>query len=126
MLNAGCRVREKEVRMVNGPWRNSAVAVAAFVSIVSASSHPVAGQGSTKSPAGAASAKAYVPPKTPWGDPDLQGNFTNKYEQGTPFERPEQFNGRRHEDLNAAELAAILEQRQRQVLDRPTGVGPDQ
>ena len=24
----------------------------------------------------------------PWGDPDLQGNYTNKYEQSTPFERP--------------------------------------
>jgi hypothetical protein len=68
----------------------------------------------------------YVPPRTPWGDPDLQGNFTNKYEQSTPFERPEQFDGRRHEDLKATELAAILAQRQRQVLDRPTGVDPDQ
>jgi hypothetical protein len=68
----------------------------------------------------------YVPPRTPWGDPDLQGNFTNKYEQSTPFERPEEFDGRRHEDLKAAELVAILEKRQQQVLDRPTGVGPDQ
>ena len=60
----------------------------------------------------------YVPPRTPWGDPDLQGNFTNKYEQSTPFERPEQFNGRRHEDLNAGELAAILDQKaHRSCLD---------
>jgi hypothetical protein len=26
-------------------------------------------------------------PRTPWGDPDLQGNFTNVYENGTPLER---------------------------------------
>jgi hypothetical protein len=77
-------------------------------------------------PTSAEASTPYVPPRTPWGDPDLQGNFTNKYEQSTPFERPEQFDGRRHEDLNAAELAAILEQRHQQVLDRPTGVGPDQ
>jgi hypothetical protein len=73
-----------------------------------------------------AQARPYVPPRTPWGDPDLQGNFTNKYEQSTPLERPEEFNGRRHEDLTAAELAAVLEKRQQQVLARPTGVGPDQ
>ena len=28
-------------------------------------------------------------PRTPWGDPDLQGNYTNLYENGTPLERPE-------------------------------------
>lgn len=60
------------------------------------------------------------------GDPDLQGNFTNKYEQSTPFERPPEFDGRRVEDVRGAELAAILEKRQQQVGDRPTGVGPDE
>jgi hypothetical protein len=68
----------------------------------------------------------YVPPRTPWGDPDLQGNFTNKYEQSTPLERPHEFDGRRHEDLTTAELVAILEKREQQVLDRPAGVGPYQ
>ena len=24
----------------------------------------------------------YAPPRTPWGDPDLQGVYTNKYELG--------------------------------------------
>ena len=38
---------------------------------------------------------AWTPPRTPWGDPDLQGNYTNKYEHGTPFERPQEFEGRR-------------------------------
>src|SRR3954454_20879042 len=33
----------------------------------------------------------YAPPRMPWGDPDLQGTFTNKYELNTPFERPEEF-----------------------------------
>jgi hypothetical protein len=43
---------------------------------------PASGQGSTPTPAKAkaapttiASAKGYVPPKTPWGDPDLQGQW---------------------------------------------------
>jgi hypothetical protein len=67
----------------------------------------------------------YVPPRTPWGDPDLQGNFTNKYEQSTPFERPPEFEGRRVDEIRGAELAAILDARQRLVDERPTGVGPD-
>ena len=29
----------------------------------------------------------------------LQGNYTNKYEQGTPFERPQEFEGKRIEDI---------------------------
>ena len=69
--------------------------------------------------------KRYVPPRTSWGDPDFQGSFTNKYEQSTPFERPPEFDGRRVEDVRGAELEALLEKRQQQVADRPTGVGPD-
>ena len=41
------------------------------------------------------STKAFVPPKTPWGEPDLQGLYSNK--TITPLERPAQF-------ANAAEL----------------------
>jgi hypothetical protein len=70
--------------------------------------------------------KQWVVHKTPWGDPDLQGNYTNKHEQSTPFERPREFEGRRLEDVTAAELATVLEKRQQQVLDRPAGVGPFQ
>jgi len=32
-------------------------------------------------------ARAWTPPLTPWGDPDISGAFTNKDEQGIPFER---------------------------------------
>jgi hypothetical protein len=44
------------------------------------------------------------PPRTPWGDPDIQGNYTNLWEAGTPFERPDQFAGRRIEDVTRDEL----------------------
>ena len=40
-------------------------------------------------------------PRTPWGDPDIQGTYTNKYEQGTPFERPAEFDGRQITDNSA-------------------------
>jgi hypothetical protein len=68
-------------------------------------------------------ARPYSPPRTPWGDPDLQGTYTNKYEQSTPLERPQQFAGRRIEDVAGAELAAVLEKRNTQVIERAAGVG---
>jgi hypothetical protein len=74
--------------------------------------------------AGQQPAKPYAPPRTPWGDPDLQGTYTNKYEQSTPLERPEQFAGRRVEDVAGAELADVLARRNKQVVDRAAGVGP--
>jgi hypothetical protein len=40
------------------------------------------------------SATAFMAPRTPWGDPDLQGVFTTDDELGVPFERPEQFGDR--------------------------------
>src|SRR5688572_12767687 len=58
----------------------------------------------------------YTAPRTPWGDPDLQGNYSNKYEQGTPFERPAEFDGRRIEDIRGEELAALIQQRGVQVI----------
>jgi hypothetical protein len=68
----------------------------------------------------------YRAPRTSWGDPDLQGNYTNKYEYGAPLERPDEFAGRRIGDVTATELAAVLDKRERQVLARPEAVGPPQ
>jgi hypothetical protein len=64
-------------------------------------------------------------PKTPWGDPDLQGYYTNKYEYGTPFERPAAFAGRRVEDVSAQELAELMKKRQQEALDRAPFLGGD-
>jgi hypothetical protein len=59
----------------------------------------------------AALAQTHRVPRTPWGDPDLQGTYTNKNEVSTPFERPAEFKGRRLEDIGPAEVAAILKKR---------------
>ena len=75
-------------------------------------------------PTGAAAA-GWTPPRTPWGDPDLQGNYTNKYETSTPFERPKEFEGRRMEDITAAELAAAVARRQQDTLARAKYFGGD-
>jgi feruloyl esterase len=68
---------------------------------------------------------AWTPPKTPWGDPDLQGNYTNKYEYGTPFERPQEFDGRKIEDVTSKELSDALKKRQDDTLDRAKFFGGD-
>ena len=51
-------------------------------------------------PAGSPAARRSVP-RTPWGDPDLQGTYTNKDESGIPLERPSQFEGRAIEDVTS-------------------------
>ncbi len=43
---------------------------------------------------GAQAQKTYTPPKTAWGDPDLQGIWPSTAMVGVPFERPAQFGNR--------------------------------
>ncbi len=70
-------------------------------------------------------ARTWTAPRTPWGDPDLQGNYTNKYETSTPFERPAQFDGRKLEDVTAQELAEAVKRRQADTLERAKFLGGD-
>ena len=63
--------------------------------------------------------------KTPWGDPDLQGYYTNKYEYGTPFERPAGLEGRRPDEFTKAELAQLVARRQQEALDNAKFFGGD-
>ena len=44
--------------------------------------------------ASVAAQKPYSAPKTPWGEPDLQGTWTSQAELGVPFERPAAFGTR--------------------------------
>jgi hypothetical protein len=53
----------------------------------------------------------YAVPRTPWGDPDLQGAFTNSDESLIPFERPDSLAGRTLDSITPAELAKLTEQR---------------
>ena len=75
----------------------------------------VAGQTpAARSPAGK-SVKSFSTPKTPWGDPDLQGVWTSDDMLSIPMERPEQFAGRA--ELTDEEFAARAE-RDQQALER--------
>jgi hypothetical protein len=67
--------------------------------------------------------KSYTPPKTLWGDPNLQGTYTDKDENGIPLERPSQFDGKRAEDVDDSELADIVRERQARALASAAGIG---
>jgi hypothetical protein len=75
--------------------------------------------------AGGSASANWTAPKTPWGDPDLQGNYTNKYETSTPFEKPKEFEGRRMQDVTAKEMAAAVARRQEDTLARAKFFGGD-
>jgi hypothetical protein len=97
--------------------------VMAIVGLASLTVVPVAGQSARPPAAKAKASERWTPPRTPWGDPDIQGVFSNADEYSLPFERPTEFEGRRLDDISAEELAKIVEQRQRQIVDRAPSVG---
>jgi hypothetical protein len=80
------------------------VAAGAVAICVVAGGAVLAGQG-----AGTPQQETYTPPRTAWGDPDLQGTWPSTHMVGVPFERPAQFGTRRW--LTDEEF----EQRQRQA-----------
>jgi hypothetical protein len=73
-------------------------------------------------------------PRTPWGDPDLQGTYNNSNESGTPMARPAEIAGRRVEDVTPAERARLAKERASRIEktaeiiggteDNNTGAGP--
>jgi hypothetical protein len=77
----------------------------------------VSALGQAARPAAPPAAKKYTVPRTPWGDPDLQGSYSNLSEDGTPLERPDQYAGRRLEDIKGEELAAIKQAVQKRTLE---------
>ena len=64
-------------------------------------------------PAAAQDAKKFSPPHTPWGEPDLQGTYSNR--TITPFERPANVNGR--EFFTKEEVAGLESGAQQQSGD---------
>ncbi len=84
----------------------------AVVAALLAFTAPIAGQAPPIPKPPNAPPRGWTPPRMPWGDPDISGTFTNKYEQGTPMERPDGFEGRRVDDIRPDELAEIVRKRQ--------------
>src|SRR5688572_4251601 len=68
-------------------------------------------------------AKGFVPPRTPWGDPDIQGVFTTKDEANTSFERPDEWAGRKMDDITSKEFADAIVKRQQEAVERAPFAG---
>jgi hypothetical protein len=77
------------------------VGVVAIVTALLSTSAPLAQKGSSPLP------------RTPWGDPDLQGTWTAEAELSVPFERPSQYGERQL--LTDQEFAARLAQTEKQI-----------
>jgi hypothetical protein len=103
----------------------SLVGVAA---LVIAGSVSLAAQAANGRAATARTTKSFTPPKTPWGDPDISGNVTNVFEASTPFERPENFAGRKLDEVQGDELANFRADLQKRTLSNFEGPlhGPDE
>jgi hypothetical protein len=74
-------------------------------------------------PVKAGPVKTWTTPKTPWGDPDLEGSYTNKDENGIPLERPSQFQGKTFGEIPQSEFAEIVRQRQQEAVAIAPGIG---
>jgi hypothetical protein len=66
----------------------------------------------------ATTSSSYSPPRTPWGDPDLQGAFSNSDERGIPMSRPDGLRNFPLRHFPPDELARLNRQRNLQVDPR--------
>ena len=83
-----------------------AVLITAGVALMRPLAVGVLGQ-TAAAPAAASAANTTVVPRTPWGEPDLQGIWTNEFD--TPLQRPTRYGTR--EFLTEAERQALDEER---------------
>ena len=81
-----------------------------------------------------ARAQAQKLPKTPWGDPDISGTYSNSNESGIPMQRPAELAGKTLDQVTPDELTKLLERRHQQAertavtiggtAENDTGAGP--
>ena len=87
--------------------RYPALTLAGVIALIVVISVMLAGQSSDESSTPAAGSTQNAASRTSWGDPNLQGIWTDVYE--TPLQRPAQYAGR--EFLTEAEVATLDQQR---------------
>jgi hypothetical protein len=104
--------------MRNHVWSVVAVACSMWFGLAVG---PEAGQ--APQGAGRTASPTYVAPKTPWGDPDIQGGYSNKDENGVPFERPGNLAGKQLGAFDDSELAELSTARDANRLEAARGIG---
>ena len=90
----------------------------AALAMVSSASIASAGQAPAKAAAPTTSSKPYSPPKTPWGDPDLQGNYTSKYRTGHAVRASRRARRQEAGGHSAQGTRRIVKKRQQAALER--------
>ncbi len=73
-------------------------------------------------------------PRTSWGDPNIEGTYTNKDENGTPFERPDELAGKQRREFGPEQMKELMVERSRRAqagaariggsASNDTGAGP--
>jgi hypothetical protein len=73
-------------------------------------------------------------PQTSWGDPRIEGTYTNKDENGTPFERPAELEGKQRREFGPEQMKELMVERTRRAqagaariggsAENDTGAGP--
>jgi hypothetical protein len=101
-------------------WLGVGVVVTAVAMAMAASPAAQQARGATVR---AATAKPYVPPRTPWGDPDIQGGWTNVSENGIPMEKPGNLGEKQLEEIEDAELADLIRERNERAAANAAGIG---
>ena len=106
-------------------------ALAIVTTVVTLTSVGVTAQSAQKITPSSKNAQTWTPKRTAWGDPDLQGVYTNKDENGIPMERPREFEGKTIEDVRQSGFSEIVQQRQKDAIrfapvigGAETGAGP--
>ncbi len=93
----------------------SVASIAVFEAAPQGAQTSTAPPGTTMTPSGASPADTGRPPRTPWGDPDLQGIYTSSTH--TPLERPAELEGKPF--FTKEEAAAYVQARQKELLQQP-------
>jgi len=108
-------------------FRGLGAAMAAVASIFVLTVRPAVAQ----APQSSSAAKTWAQPKTPWGDPDLQGTWTSDDCIGTPMNRPANFGNRLYyTEQELADRAKQIEKQHQTDLvetvaaDARVGTGP--
>jgi hypothetical protein len=62
-------------------------------------------------------------PRTSWGDPRIEGTYTNKDENGTPFERPDDLAGRQRREFGPEQMEELMVERTRRAQAGAARIG---
>ena len=76
-----------------------AVTGLAFVTLGAAAAATLSAQTSSSAP---------PLPRTSWGDPSIEGTYTNKDEFGTPFERPDELAGKQRREFGPEQMKELM------------------